>query len=83
MYRRPYFTYWLMVVHFIIMITAVSVYGIAPYGWDQQEERGTVLASNLAFDTVERIIIPNVWFGPSQQSLVLLGALYGNQLERG
>ena len=62
------------------MITAVSVYGIAPYGWDQREETGTVLGSNLAFDTVEKIIIPNVWLGPSQKSLVLLGALYGNSV---
>ena len=59
------------------MVTAVSIYGIAPYGWDQMSERETVLKSDLALDTEERIIIPNVWLGPSQQSLVLLGALYG------
>ena len=59
------------------MITALSVYGFAPYGWDQKVERGTVLGSNLAFDTEEKIIIPNVWVGPKQKALVLLGALYG------
>ena len=64
------------------MITAVSVYGFAPYGWDQKVERGTVLGSNLALDTMEKIIIPSVWGGPSQQSLVLLGALYGNHSDR-
>ena len=59
------------------MVTALSVYGFAPYGWDQKVERGTVYGSNLAYDTQERIVIPSVWLGPSQQSLVLLGALYG------
>jgi membrane associated rhomboid family serine protease len=82
LHKRPYFTYWLMVVHIIVMVTALSVYGFAPYGWDQQVDRGTVLGSNLAFDTEERIVIPNVWGGPSQQSLVLLGALYGPCMRR-
>jgi membrane associated rhomboid family serine protease len=82
LHKRPYFTYWLMLVHTIIMITAVSVYGFAPYGWDQMAERGTVLGSNLAFDTVEKIVIPSVWLGPSQKSLVLLGALYGPCMRR-
>lgn len=68
-----------MLVHTVIMITAVSVYGFAPYGWDQKAERGTVLSSDLAFDTVEKIVIPSVWLGPSQKSLVLLGALYGER----
>lgn len=66
-----------MLVHFVVMVTALSVYGLAPYGWDQKVERGTVLGSDLAYDTVERIVIPNVWVGPPQKALVLLGALYG------
>ena len=63
------------------MVTALSVYGFAPYGWDQQVVRDTVFGSDLAYDTEEKIIIPNVWLGPSQQSLVLLGALYGGSLD--
>ena len=74
--RRPYFTYWLLVVHTIIMVISLAVYGFAPYGWVLQTERRTVLQSNLAYVPTERNVVPSVWGGPPQQALVILGALY-------
>lgn len=74
--RRPYFTYWLMFVHIVIMIISLSVYGFAPYGWDRFTESRTIRQSNLAFETTRRNVIPSVWGGSRQMDLVLLGALY-------
>ena len=74
--RRPYFTYWLMVVHLIIMIIALSLYGFAPYGWDLKEQRERIRQTDLSFATESKLVVPSVWLGPSQQALVLLGALF-------
>ena len=64
------------------MIVSLSVYGIAPYGWDLFTERASIQQTNLASDIVERTVVPNVWLGPPQRSLVLLGALYGPCMRR-
>lgn len=80
--RRPYFSYWLMMVHVIVMIIALAVYGFAPYGWDYVQQRGTVRMTNLAFVTSEINIAGSVWGGPPQQSLVLLGALFAPCMRR-
>ena len=80
--RRPYFTYWLMFVHIVIMIISLSVYGFAPYGWDRFTESRTIRQSNLAFETTRRNVIPSVWGGPRQMDLVLLGALYAPCMRR-
>jgi hypothetical protein len=74
---RPFFTYWLMTVHIIIMIFALSVYDFAPYGFDLISERALVQQSNLAVEVQAKNITPNVWLGPKQNDLVLLGAKYG------
>ncbi len=74
--RRPYFTYWLMVVHVMIMVIALGLYGFAPYGWDLIEQRESVRQTDLSFATTERSVVPSVWLGPPQQALVLLGALF-------
>ena len=74
--RRPYFTYWLMVAHTIVMVIALAVYGFAPYGWDYVQQRGTVRMTNLAFVTSEINLAGSIWAGPPQQSLVTLGALF-------
>ena len=82
LYRRPYFTYWLMTVHVIIMIVALALYGFAPYGWDLIEERASVRQTDLSFAATSRLVVPSVWFGPPQQSLVLLGALFAPCMRR-
>ena len=80
--RRPYFTYWLMLVHVIIMIVALILYGFAPYGWDQIEQRQLVRQTDLSFATTSRLVVPSVWLGPPQQALVLLGALFAPCMRR-
>ena len=65
-----------MVVHVIVMVIALAVYGFAPYGWDYVPQRGTVRMTNLAFVTSEINLAGSIWGGPPQQSLVLLGALF-------
>lgn len=34
---RPFFTYWITVVHLLITILAVCIYGVAPVGFSQHE----------------------------------------------
>ena len=55
-----------MTVHVIILVFALSVYGFAPYGFDQLTQRSLVQQSNLAVEVVERTIIRNIWGGPPQ-----------------
>ncbi|XP_003384540.1 PREDICTED: inactive rhomboid protein 2-like [Amphimedon queenslandica] len=87
--HRPFFAYWLMTVHILILVFSLSVYGFAPYGFDLKTERALVQQSNLAVAVEEKNISTNVWGGPPQSALVLLGATYGpcmrydRQLARG
>lgn len=74
--HRPYFCYWVTVVQVIILIVALSVYGFAPIGLGIAMEPSDTLDLSLDFRQVERNITQNVWGGPSQESLVLLGAKY-------
>ena len=71
-----------MVVHTIILVIALAVYGLAPYGWDLIEERDTVRQTDLSFATVPKLVVPSVWGGPPQQALVLLGALFAPCMRR-
>ena len=65
-----------MLVHIIVMVIALAVYGFAPYGWDYVQQKGTVRMTNLAFVTSEINLAGSIWLGPPQQSLVLLGAVF-------
>lgn len=44
LFRRPFFTYWITVVHILITILAVCIYGIAPVGFSQHETVDSVSA---------------------------------------
>ena len=65
-----------MLVHVVVLVIALAVYGFAPYGWDYVPRRGTVRMTNLAFVTSEINLAGSIWGGPPQQSLVLLGAVF-------
>ena len=65
-----------MMVHTIIMIVALSVYGFAPYGFDLQEERAFVRQTDLSLAPTSKLVVPSAWGGPPQQALVLLGAIF-------
>lgn len=71
-----------MLVHVIVMVIALGVYGFAPYGWDYVPHRGTVRMTNLAFVTSEINLAGSIWLGPPQQSLVLLGAVFAPCMRR-
>ena len=64
------------------MIVALSLYGFAPYAWDLIEQRESVRQTDLSFATTVRRVVPNVWLGPPQQDLVLLGALFAPCMRR-
>lgn len=80
--HRPFFTYWLIVVHVLILLITLSVYGFAPYGWDLKSKRALVQMSNLAVETDERNVTTSVWGGPEQAALVLLGAKFAPCMRR-
>ncbi len=65
-----------MTVQFVIMVIALAVYGFAPYAWDLIDVRGTVLQPDGNFNVLMKQVVGNVWGGPRQQDLVVLGALY-------
>lgn len=67
----------MLLVHTVIVITSLAVYGFAEYGWDLKTERDIVLMSNLAYAPAQKQVVRSVWGGPRQQDLVILGALYG------
>ncbi len=63
-------------VHVIIMVVALSVYGFAPYGFDLREEREFVRQTDLSLAPTSKMVVPSAWGGPPQQALVLLGAIF-------
>ena len=47
---RPYFTYWISFVQVIVLIVGLSVYGFAPIGFTETEEKRLVsLFKNVFF----------------------------------
>uniref|UniRef100_A0A8C7HN91 Inactive rhomboid protein n=1 Tax=Oncorhynchus kisutch TaxID=8019 RepID=A0A8C7HN91_ONCKI len=71
--HRPFFTYWITVVHLLITILAVCIYGIAPVGFSQHE---TVLRNKGVYENVKFVQQENFWVGPSSEALIHLGAKY-------
>ncbi len=65
-----------MTVQLVIMVVALAVYGFAPYAWDLIDTRETVLGSDGNYNVLMKHEVGNVWGGPRQQDLVILGALY-------
>ncbi len=65
-----------MTVQLVIMVVALAVYGFAPYAWDLIDTRDTVLESDGNYNVLMKREVGNVWAGPRQQDLVILGALY-------
>ncbi|KAK2161150.1 hypothetical protein LSH36_120g00026 [Paralvinella palmiformis] len=74
--HRPYFTYWVTFVQVVIYIISVSVYGIAPIGFEDTFIYGEILTSNLAIQKESYIEKDNLWIGPRQADLIHLGAKY-------
>lgn len=71
-----------MTVQIVIMVVALAVYGFAPYGWDLIDVREPVQQPEGGFAVISKQVVPNVWGGPPQQALVILGALYGPCMRR-
>ena len=79
---RPYFTYWLMFMHIVIMIITLSVYGFAPYQWDITTSTAFVQTSSLTLEVARKNVTGSVWGGPDLESLVRLGAKYAPCMRR-
>ncbi|KAM4631722.1 inactive rhomboid protein 1 [Discoglossus pictus] len=74
--HRPFFTYWITVVHLLITILAVCIYGIAPVGFSQHETVESVLRNRGVYENVRYIQQENFWIGPSSEALIHLGAKF-------
>ncbi|XP_062609991.1 inactive rhomboid protein 1-like isoform X1 [Saccostrea cucullata] len=74
--NRPYFTYFITFVQTVILICALAIYGIGPFGVDEVVVQDVVLKPNLALEAEARREFGNMWLGPSQKDLIHLGAKY-------
>uniref|UniRef100_A0A8D3DGN6 Inactive rhomboid protein n=1 Tax=Scophthalmus maximus TaxID=52904 RepID=A0A8D3DGN6_SCOMX len=74
--HRPFFTYWITVVHLLITILAVCIYGIAPVGFSQHETVDSVLRNKGVYENVKFVQQENFWIGPGSEYLIHLGAKY-------
>ncbi|KAM5152051.1 inactive rhomboid protein 1 [Mantella aurantiaca] len=74
--HRPFFTYWITVVHLLITILTVSIYGIAPVGFSQHETVESVLRNKGVYENVRYIQQENFWIGPNSANLIHLGAKF-------
>uniref|UniRef100_A0A673Y8R7 Inactive rhomboid protein n=1 Tax=Salmo trutta TaxID=8032 RepID=A0A673Y8R7_SALTR len=74
--HRPFFTYWITVVHLLITILAVCIYGIAPVGFSQHETVDSVLRNKGVYENVKFVQQENFWVGPSSEALIHLGAKF-------
>ncbi|XP_063046244.1 inactive rhomboid protein 1 isoform X2 [Engraulis encrasicolus] len=74
--HRPFFTYWITVVHVLITILAVSIYGFAPVGFSQHETVDSVLRNKGVYENVKFVQQENFWIGPSSEALIHLGAKF-------
>uniref|UniRef100_A0A8C9WZM5 Inactive rhomboid protein n=1 Tax=Sander lucioperca TaxID=283035 RepID=A0A8C9WZM5_SANLU len=74
--HRPFFTYWITVVHLLITILAVCIYGIAPVGFSQHETVDSVLRNKGVYENVKFVQQENFWIGPGSVTLIHLGAKF-------
>ncbi|KAM9000982.1 inactive rhomboid protein 2 [Sarcophilus harrisii] len=74
--HRPYFTYWLTVVHILITLLVIGTYGIAPIGFAQHVTTQLVLRNKGVYESVKYIQQENFWIGPSSIDLIHLGAKF-------
>jgi hypothetical protein len=65
---RPYFTYWISIVHVVILIVIMILYGLAPVGLDLHRKSSLVLVTSLSLQQMEVIQPANFWVGPSAVS---------------
>ena len=54
---RPFFTYWATFIQVVIYIVAVSVYGIAPIGFEETEITSEVLLHTIIIKVYNHNII--------------------------
>jgi len=80
--HRPGFTMWLTFIQIIIFLTSLAVYGVAPWGYDEQEVVDLVSMPNLALEKKSYMERENLWLGPRQADLVHLGAKYSPCIRR-
>uniref|UniRef100_A0A4W3IHX5 Inactive rhomboid protein n=1 Tax=Callorhinchus milii TaxID=7868 RepID=A0A4W3IHX5_CALMI len=80
--HRPYFTYWITMVHIVITLLSIATYGIAPIGFAQHTATKLVLRNKGVYESVENVQQENFWIGPSSDALIHLGAKFSPCLRR-
>lgn len=70
MFFRPYFTYWVTFVQLVVLIVSMSVYGLAPIGFNKAKESKDVLSTALYPKTIGFEEPENFWIGPRQVRLI-------------
>ena len=73
---RPYFTYWVTSVQFVIIVISLSLYGFGPIGIELHQGKGQVLSRGLYIEEVDYLEPSNFWLGPRPADLIHLGAKF-------
>ena len=73
---RPYFTYWVTSVQFVIIVISLSLYGFGPVGIELHQGTGQVLSRGLYIEEVDYLEPSNFWLGPRPADLIHLGAKF-------
>lgn len=60
------FTYWMTFVQVVIFIVSISVYGVAPIGFDETTVSKEIIQPNLALKLESYRVKENLWIGPRQ-----------------
>uniref|UniRef100_A0A915HWJ6 Peptidase S54 rhomboid domain-containing protein n=1 Tax=Romanomermis culicivorax TaxID=13658 RepID=A0A915HWJ6_ROMCU len=79
---RPYFTYWIMTVHILVLLIALITYGFGPFGFSRTQYASMVLQTSLVLEQVAYFEQENFWLGPRFADLVHLGAKYSPCMRR-
>ncbi|PAA74074.1 hypothetical protein BOX15_Mlig007462g3 [Macrostomum lignano] len=80
---RPYFTYWITLIHIVIFIATVVQFGFAPIGVTLLSTRtATVVNRNTLQAKVCAIDYHNLFLGPRMSDLIRVGAKYSLCMRR-
>lgn len=74
--QRPFFTWFVISAHVIILLISILAYGFGPWGFTRSVSSKKVLVSSLSLQEVDHSEPSNIWFGPPAAALVKLGAKF-------
>eukprot|EP00056_Hartaetosiga_gracilis_P009437 m.135784 g.135784 ORF g.135784 m.135784 type:complete len:891 (-) comp13126_c0_seq1:26-2698(-) len=75
--HRPFFTYWLVIVELLTVICLLSFHGYSPLDFKAEVKTSLpLLQPDGSYRTFTYKSFSNFWFGPSHETLALVGAKY-------